>query len=79
MKATRFLALAAILIFSLSATAQKYGKTPEDSIECITNISLYGEFYKQQNYKDAFKPWREVFIKCSDTVYTCLTYSEFAR
>lgn len=64
MKATRFLALAAIIIFSLSATAQKYGKTPEDSIECITNISLYGEFYKQQNYKDAFKPWREVFIKC---------------
>lgn len=64
MKTIRFLALASIILFSLSASAQKYGKTPEDSVECITNISLYGEFYKQQNYKDAFKPWREVFIKC---------------
>ncbi len=64
MKTIKLIALASILIISLSATAQKYGKTSEDSIECITNISLYGEFYKQQNYKDAFKPWREVFMKC---------------
>ena len=64
MKTIKFLALAGIMIISLSASAQKYGKTPEDSVECITNISLYSEFYKQQNYKDALKPWREVFIKC---------------
>lgn len=64
MKTIKFIAFAGILFLSLSASAQKYGKTEKDSIDCITNISLYGEFYKQQNYKDALKPWREVFINC---------------
>lgn len=64
MKTIKFVALAGIILISLSASAQKYGKTSEDSVECITNISLYSEFYKQQNYKDALKPWREVFHKC---------------
>lgn len=48
----------------------KYGK---DSVKCITNISLYREFYKQwqkSKYKnepaviDAIGPWREVFFNC---------------
>lgn len=47
----------------------RYG---EDSILCITNISLYREFYKQwkeSKYKncaidDAIKPWRWVFFNC---------------
>lgn len=48
----------------------KYGN---DSIKCITNISLYREFFKQWQkgkYKnestviDAISPWREVFNNC---------------
>jgi len=50
----------------------KYGETPEDSVECIMNLSLYTEFYKQwkaSGYKntsvnDAFGPWRQVFLNC---------------
>jgi tetratricopeptide (TPR) repeat protein len=65
MKTIKILALAASALFiSLTASAQKYGKTAEDSVNCITNISLYSEFYKQANYKDAYKPWREVFLNC---------------
>ncbi len=44
----------------------------EDSVTCITNISLYREFYRQwksSGYKsetiyDAIKPWRWVFLNC---------------
>ena len=35
---------------------KKYGETPEDSTECIMNLSLYSEFYKQwkaSGYKNA--------------------------
>jgi len=47
----------------------KYG---QDSIQCLTNISLYREFFKQwkksgyrsESVKDAIKPWRWVFLNC---------------
>ena len=42
------LALVAGLTTSSKVSAQgKYGATPEDSVECIMNLSLYNEFYKQ--------------------------------
>lgn len=48
------------------------GKYGEDSIGCITNLSLYREYYKQwksTGYKseavnDAIVPWRKVFFGC---------------
>jgi tetratricopeptide (TPR) repeat protein len=39
----------------------KYGKDSASRIECAKNISLYSEFYKQNNFKDAVKPWRYVY------------------
>ncbi len=41
----------------------KYGHG-EDSIRCLTNLSLYSEFYKQNNYEDAAKPWTIVYNEC---------------
>ena len=41
----------------------KYGKG-QDSINCIKNLSLYKEFFKHNNYKDAIGPWRKVFSEC---------------
>jgi tetratricopeptide (TPR) repeat protein len=41
----------------------KYGKG-EDSINCIKNLSLYKEFFKHNNYKDAIHSWRSVFGEC---------------
>jgi hypothetical protein len=48
------------------------GKYGDDSVSCITNLSLYREYYKQwksSDYKskavnDAVKPWRKVFFGC---------------
>ena len=41
----------------------KYGKG-QDSINCIKNLSLYKEFFKHNNYRDAINPWRKVFGQC---------------
>jgi Flp pilus assembly protein TadD len=39
-------------------------KSPEDSIQCIRDVSLYEEYYRQQNFQLAYAPWREVFLNC---------------
>jgi len=36
----------------------------EDSIRCVRNFSLYSEYYKQDNYKDALPYWKIVFAEC---------------
>jgi tetratricopeptide (TPR) repeat protein len=41
-----------------------YGDTPEDSIQCIRNLSLYTEYYNQRNFQLAFDPWREAYQIC---------------
>ena len=70
-KALKTILLATIsLLFVLPAFTQtgiedgsKYGKG-QDSINCIKNLSLYREFFKHSNYKDAIAPWRGVFGSC---------------
>ena len=70
-KALKTILLTAIsLLFVLPAISQKgiedgskYGKG-QDSINCIKNLSLYREFFKHNNYKDAIQPWRQVFGEC---------------
>ena len=70
-KALKTILLTAIsLLFVLPAISQKgiedgskYGKG-HDSINCIKNLSLYREFFKHNNYKDAIQPWRQVFGEC---------------
>jgi len=70
-KALKTILLTALsLLFVLPANSQtgledgsKYGKGP-DSINCIKNLSLYKEFFKHSNYKDAIQPWRTVFGEC---------------
>ena len=41
----------------------KYGKG-QDSIDCLTNTSLYREYAKQRAYKEAVKYWRYCFNYC---------------
>ena len=36
----------------------------QDSIDCLTNISLYREYVKQGNYKEALPFWRRAFNDC---------------
>ena len=43
------------------ATGSKYGA---DSASCVMHFSLYREFYKQKNFKDAMPHWKWVFENC---------------
>ena len=66
MKTLKFVIVAAAAIsMSLAANAQsKWGDTPDDSIACISNVSLYQEFYKQKSYTDCYEPWRQILKHC---------------
>ncbi len=63
-KAFFALAACAAILSVGNVKAQKFGATPEDSSACIMNNSLYQEFYKQKNYKDAYEPWSQVVKHC---------------
>ena len=47
-----------------SAYAQKYGATPEDSLSCLQNLSVYQEHFKQNNYAEAYEAWKQVLSLC---------------
>lgn len=53
-----------LLAYGSFAQSGKFGNTPEDSVECVKNLSLYQEFFKQNNYKDAIGPWRSAVQLC---------------
>ncbi len=64
-KRNQILLSASLLIFSITASAQWTGpKYGEDSVECITNMSLYRESFKQRNYAEAYIPWKKTIQNC---------------
>ena len=84
MKTKRFLVIAVMIGMAMSVNAQeasesKYGA---DSVACVTNLSIYGEAYKQWESNkfapesismEMVKAWREVFLNCpraSQLIYT---------
>src|SRR3972149_833588 len=58
------------IIASVGANAQqyltdpKYGKDSTERLECVKNSSLYAEYVKQDNFKDAFPFWSIVYNIC---------------
>ncbi len=42
----------------------RYGETPEDSVICIRNLSLYSEYYRQNNYELAYPFWQKALQIC---------------
>jgi tetratricopeptide (TPR) repeat protein len=52
------------LVFLISLDGISQGKWGNDSVNCITNLSLFREYYKQKNYEDAVSPWRWVYKNC---------------
>lgn len=61
------LPIVAVFTMTMSVNAQKYGSTPEDSLACIQNLSIYQEFYKQENYIGAYPAWKRVLDICPRT------------
>lgn len=65
MNKLKVFAFALLLVAGLgSLRAQKWGSTPEDSVQCIMNTSLYGESYKMKDYIGAYEPWHQVVQSC---------------
>ncbi|MAX80713.1 MAG: hypothetical protein CL843_11145 [Crocinitomicaceae bacterium] len=60
---SRILALAILVLSGLSVMGQNYG-TGEDSLKCLENLSLFNEFYKQQNYTNAYTAWTKTLGLC---------------
>lgn len=48
--------------FAQIAREDRFGHG-QDSIECLSNISLYNEHVKTKNYAEAYEPWKKVFTK----------------
>ncbi|MEF8984627.1 MAG: hypothetical protein V5A51_08545, partial [Bacteroidales bacterium] len=63
-----------IFLISLLPSLQAFGQTGaeegskfgsgKDSIRCLKNLSLYVEYYRQNNYEDAVEPWKVVYNEC---------------
>jgi tetratricopeptide (TPR) repeat protein len=86
MKTKRFLMIAVMIGMAMSVSAQvasdsKYGHG-EDSVACVTNLSMYREYFKQWEAAkyapesismEMVNAWRAVFLNCpraSQFVYT---------
>ncbi len=63
-KGLKLFLVAVLGIFSINAYTQPGTKDVPN--ECKKNYSLYYEFYKHKNYKDALKPWRDLYQQCPE-------------
>ena len=54
----------AILVSVTALNAQKFGTSPEDSLECIKNLSLYQDYYRQKQFDESLTYWRNVYTYC---------------
>lgn len=53
----------------------KYGRG-EDSTRCLKNLSLFGEYAKQKNYKDALPSWEICYSECPTASKNIYIYGE---
>ncbi len=60
-KGTILLFATVLISMDLQAQPGRFGKTPEDSITCVKNYSLYREYFRQGNIEQALPFWRIVF------------------
>ena len=82
MKTNRLMMIAVLIGMAMSVSAQSDSKYGADSVACVTNMSMYREYFKQWEAAkfapESFSPemvtaWREVFLNCpraSQLTYT---------
>lgn len=65
---TKALLSVVLLGFAINALAQKE--------ECAQNLSIFNEYAKVKNYKDAYTPWKQVYDNCPELHYVTFFYGE---
>lgn len=65
MLAALFVLMGASSVFAQKGVedGSKYGHGT-DSINCLRNLSIYTEYVKTGNFKDAYLPWKAAFTEC---------------
>lgn len=63
MKRSQLLSFLLILL-AFPVTAQKYGETEEDSVECIKQLNLYRDFRDGKDYRKALPHWQKAVDLC---------------
>ena len=62
-----FLTLLSVYSFTLFGATPAVEQVKGDSLECLTNLSVFTQFVKQKNYVDAYWPWRWAFVNCESS------------
>lgn len=44
--------------------------------ECAQNLSIFNEYAKVRNYKDAYTPWKQVYDNCPELHFATFIYGE---
>lgn len=68
MKGKKVVLSAIFLVATANAFAQKE--------ECPQNLSIFNEYAKVKNYKDAYVPWKQVYDNCPEMNYVTFFYGE---
>jgi hypothetical protein len=61
-----------VIIFILSS-ANTFSQTAED---CLSNLSIFAEYYKVKNYDSAYEPWMQVRRECPKMNVAIYTYGK---
>ena len=61
-----------VIIFILSS-ANIFSQTAED---CLSNLSIFAEYYKVKNYDSAYEPWMQVRRECPKMNVAIYTYGK---
>jgi len=66
----KIMLLTIVTYFTLGSFAQstpcgfQYGKSENDSLTCLEQVSYFKTFYDQKNYKDAYPHWKTIVDIC---------------
>ncbi len=76
----KFFLLPLLLLVCFGAFSQecetKYGATEDDSLQCISQISVFRSQYNGKNYPEAYQAWREVIDLCPCSWNGVFSYSQ---
>ncbi len=68
------LTLTAAIILMIAGTKSTLGQGDNVPENCLKNYSLYYEFFKHKNYKDALNPWRKLYNECPEWKESTFAY-----